>query len=85
MPVIFVDCEQPIIQKAGSSYEMIDPCFFIDPISQKHLLYYGSAHQPVQAIQLAKDGMTIIAGPTDVLYPADTPFNKLREGVFCDV
>ena len=81
-PVNFVDCGQPIIQKAGSSYEMIDPCLFIDPVSQKHLLYYGSAHQPIRAVELAKDGITIIAGPTDVLYPADTPFNKLREGAF---
>ncbi len=81
-PVDFIDCGQPILQKAGSSYEMIDPCLFIDPISQKHLLYYGSAHQPIRVVELAADGLTIIAGPTDVLYPADTTFNRLREGAF---
>jgi arabinan endo-1,5-alpha-L-arabinosidase len=61
---------------------MIDPCFFIDPVSNKHLLYYGSAHHPIKVVELAADGKTITSGPFDVLYPGNEPFQKLREGAF---
>ena len=81
-PFDFEDCGHPIGQIAGSTYEMIDPCFFIDPISGKHLLYYGSAHQPIKVVELAPDGKTIVAGPFNVLYPDNAPFQKLREGAF---
>src|SRR4051812_9458992 len=47
-PVGFTDCGRPLNQERGSTFEMIDPCFFIDPISGKNLLYYGSAEQPIK-------------------------------------
>jgi arabinan endo-1,5-alpha-L-arabinosidase len=78
----FTDCGYPIGRIAGSTYQMIDPCFFIDPVSNKYLLYYGSAHEAIKVVELAGDGKTIVSEPVDVLYPANEHFQKLREGAF---
>jgi arabinan endo-1,5-alpha-L-arabinosidase len=61
---------------------MIDPCFFIDPVSNKHLLFYGSAHQPIRAVELANDGKTFVSEPIDVLFPGRGTFHTLREAAF---
>ena len=79
-PVGFIDCGHPLNRLEGSTYQMIDPYFFIDPVSQKHLLYYGSAHEPIRVVELAKDGKTFISDPVEVLYPGEGVFHKLREG-----
>jgi len=81
-PVGFTDCGEPLNRLPGSTYEMIDPCFFIDPVSNKHLLYYGSAHQPIKVVELADDGKTFLSQPTPVLYPGEGTFHKLREAAF---
>lgn len=81
-PVGFIDCGEPINRIAGSTFQMIDPCFFIDPVSNRHLLYYGSAHEPIRVVELAHDGKTFIFKPIEVLYPGDGTFHKLREGAF---
>lgn len=81
-PIGFTDCGAPLSQKAGSTFEMIDPFFFIDPVSKKHLLYYGSAHEPIKVVELAQNGKTFIAEPIDVLYPGKGTFHKLREAAF---
>ncbi|MEP6596249.1 MAG: family 43 glycosylhydrolase [Ginsengibacter sp.] len=81
-PFAFADCGHPFRRSAGSTYQMIDPCFFIDPVTKKYLLYYGSAHEPIRVVELAADGVTIINGPVPVLYPGNEPFQKLREGAF---
>ncbi len=78
----FTDCGQPLTQIPGSTYQMIDPCFFIDPVSSKHLLYYGSAHEPIRVVELAPDGKTFISKPVEVLYPGKDTFHKLREAAF---
>jgi arabinan endo-1,5-alpha-L-arabinosidase len=78
----FVDCGAPLNQLRGSTYEMIDPCFFIDPVSNKHLLYYGSAHQPIRVVELGSDGKTFLSPPVAVLYPAPGTFHTLREAAF---
>ncbi len=61
---------------------MIDPCFFIDPVNNKHLLYYGSAHEPIRVVELAHDGKTFISKSLKVLYPGEGTFHKLREAAF---
>lgn len=78
----FTDCGQPVNPIAGSTYKMIDPFFFIDPVSNKHLLYYGSAHEPIRAAELAQDGKTFVSEPIEVLYPGEGTFHKLREAAF---
>lgn len=81
-PVAFTDSGEPLSQLPGSTYQMIDPCFFIDPVSNKHLLYYGSAHEPIRVVEVAQDGKTFITKPVEVLYAGDGTFHKLREGAF---
>jgi len=81
-PVGFTDSGSPLARIAGSSYQMIDPCFFIDPVSKKHLLYYGSAHEPIRVAELAPDGKTFLSAPVEVLYPGEGTFHRLREGAF---
>lgn len=81
-PIGFTDCGEPISRLKGSTFEMIDPCFFVDPISKKNLLYYGSAHQPIRVVEVAQDGKTFISTPREVLYPEEKTFHTLREGAF---
>ena len=78
----FTDIGKPLNRLEGSTYQMIDPCFFIDPLSGKYLLYYGSAHEPIRVEELAKDGCTIISEPAEVLYPGKEKYHILREGAF---
>jgi arabinan endo-1,5-alpha-L-arabinosidase len=81
-PFDFIDSGEPISRLKGSTYQMIDPCVFVDPVSKKHLLYYGSAHEPIKVVELAQDGKTFISTPLNVLYPGDGTFHKLREAAF---
>lgn len=81
-PVEFTDCGQPISRLSGSTYQMIDPCFFIDPVGNRHLLYYGSAHEPIRVVEVAQNGKSFISKPAEVLYPGEGAFHKLREGAF---
>lgn len=78
----FTDCGAPLLQKTDSSFQLVDPCFFIDPVSNKHLLFYGSAHEPIRVVELDKDGKTFITEPTEVLYPGMDTYHKLLEGAF---
>ena len=81
-PADFVDCGFPISRLPGSTYQMIDPCFFIDPVSNRHFLYYGSAHEPIRVVEMALDGKSILSAPVEVLYPGEGTFHRLREGAF---
>jgi arabinan endo-1,5-alpha-L-arabinosidase len=78
----FVDYGAPLNKQPGSTFEMIDPCLFIDPVSGKQLLYYGSAHQPIRVVEMATDGKTFMSDPMVVLQPGEGTFHKLREGAF---
>ncbi|RYY07962.1 MAG: hypothetical protein EOP43_01665 [Sphingobacteriaceae bacterium] len=79
----FKDIGKPLAQVPGSTYRMIDPCFFYDAKSGKNLLYYGSAHEPISVVELADDGFSIISKPIDVLQPKPgVKFETLREGAF---
>ena len=81
-PLHFIDCGAPLSRLPGSTYQMIDPCSFIDPVTGRNYLYYGSAHEPIYAVELAEDGVTFLGEPKPVLHPADRKFERLREGAF---
>jgi arabinan endo-1,5-alpha-L-arabinosidase len=81
-PLAFKDSGKPLGKIAASTYQMIDPCFFIDPVTKKHFLYYGSAHEPIRVVELAADGKTFLTEPKAVLYPGEGTFHKLREGAY---
>ncbi len=79
----FTDVGKPIAQLPGSTYRMIDPCFFYDAKSGKNLLYYGSAHEPISVVEIDNDGYSVISKPIDVLQPKPgVKFESLREGAF---
>ncbi len=79
----FIDIGKPLVQIPGSTYRMIDPCFFYDAKSGKNLLYYGSAHEPISVVEVDGDGYSIISKPIDVLFPKPgVKFESLREGAF---
>ncbi|MGI4751396.1 MAG: glycoside hydrolase family 43 protein [Janthinobacterium lividum] len=79
----FVDIGKPLAQVPGSTYKMIDPCFFYDVKTGKNLLYYGSAHEPISVVEVADDGYSFISKPIDVLQPKPgVKFETLREGAF---
>ena len=81
-PDNFVDIGVPL-SEANGDYAMIDPCFFADPKTGRHYLYYGSAHEPIRAVELAADGRTFVGSPMEVLWPRPgVPFETLREGTF---
>ena len=72
-----------LLSDSKHAYAMIDPCFFADPKTGRHYLYYGSAHEPIRVIELSPDGRTFIGSPMDVLWPRPgVPFETLREGTF---
>ncbi len=82
-PESFCDIGNPLAGMPGSTYQMIDPFFFTDPKSGRHLLYYGSAHEPIRVVETAEDGKTFITQPAEILWPQpDTPFEMLREGAY---
>lgn len=81
----FTDCGYPLSRIQGSTYQMIDPCFFIDPVTRKNFLYYGSAHEPIRVVDTAADGKTFVSAPVEVLYPGEGTFHSLREGGLCNV
>lgn len=79
----FTDIGKPLAQVPGSTYKMIDPCFFYDVKSGKNLLYYGSAHEPISVVEIADDGYSFISKPVNVLFPKPgVQFESLREGAF---
>ncbi|RYY19044.1 MAG: hypothetical protein EOP41_10110, partial [Sphingobacteriaceae bacterium] len=79
----FTDVGKPIAQLPGSTYRMIDPCFFYDAKSGKNLLYYGSAHEPISVVEVDNDGYSILSKPIDVLQPKPgVQYESLREGAF---
>ena len=82
-PDNFVDSGVPLLGSNGSDYAMIDPCFFADPKTGRHYLYYGSAHEPIRGVELAADGQTWAGSPVEVLWPRPgVRFETLREGAF---
>ena len=65
----FTDMGMPLLLGAG--FEYIDPMAYDDPVTGKHLLYWGSGFQPIKVQELSADRMSFAAGssPTDLIWP----------------
>jgi arabinan endo-1,5-alpha-L-arabinosidase len=65
----FVDMGMPLLLGAG--FEYIDPMAYDDPVTGKHLLYWGSGFQPIKVQELAADRMAFApdSEPVDLVWP----------------
>jgi arabinan endo-1,5-alpha-L-arabinosidase len=65
----FVDMGMPLLLGAG--FEYIDPMAYDDPVTGKHLLYWGSGFQPIKVQELASDRMSFAldSAPIDLIWP----------------
>ena len=82
----FVDKGDPLL--CGESFINIDPMAFDDPVSGKHLLYWGSGFGPIKVRELAADRISFRPGSTTIELvqpdPTDRPENyqRLVEGAW---
>ena len=82
-PLHFTDVGRPIARLPGSTYQLIDPCFFFDPKTGTNYLYYGSGHEPIRVAELSAEGSEFISEPIPVLWPNDAnKYERLREGAY---
>jgi arabinan endo-1,5-alpha-L-arabinosidase len=79
-PTDFEDIGTPLF--SAESYKMIDPCYFIDPVSGRHFLYFGSAHEPIRVIEMEESGRVVKGDPIDLVFPEQRKYESLREGAF---
>ena len=65
----FVDVGKPLL--AGKGFHNIDPMAYDDPVTGKHLLYWGSGFEPIKVQELAPDRMSFAPGthPVDLIWP----------------
>ena len=65
----FIDMGMPLL--LGMGFEYIDPMAFDDPVTGKHLLYWGSGYQPIKVQELAPDRMSFApeSCPIDLIWP----------------
>ncbi len=65
----FIDMGMPLLLGAG--FEFIDPHAFDDPVTGKHLLYWGSGFQPIKVQELSPDRMSFApdSAPIDLVWP----------------
>jgi arabinan endo-1,5-alpha-L-arabinosidase len=63
----FADSGKPL--KCGESFVNIDPMAFDDPVTGKHLLYWGSGFKPIKVQELAPDRTSFMPGsqPVDLI------------------
>jgi arabinan endo-1,5-alpha-L-arabinosidase len=66
----FTDMGHPL--RCGEGFVNIDPMAFDDPVTGKHLLYWGSGFEPIKVQELAPDRTSFAPGtqPTDLVWPA---------------
>lgn len=78
----FVDMGHPL--QCGEGFVNIDPMALDDPVTGKHLLYWGSGFDPVKVQELAADRMSFAPGtsPTPLVWPSPNKsgFPVLVEG-----
>ena len=65
----FADMGMPLLLGAG--FEYIDPMAYDDPVTGKHLLYWGSGFQPIKVQELSSDRLSFEVGssPVDLIWP----------------
>ena len=56
----FVDMGKPLL--SGEGFEFIDPMAFDDPVTGKHLLYWGSGFRPIKVQELSADRLSLAPG-----------------------
>ncbi|HEX2846657.1 MAG TPA: glycoside hydrolase family 43 protein, partial [Chitinophagaceae bacterium] len=81
----FVDKGTPLI--CGETFVNIDPMAFIDPVSGRKLLYWGSAHKPIKVQEMTDDWSAFKPGssPKDLIFPArEKKYDQLVEGAWVD-
>ena len=80
----FVDMGHPLL--CGKEFINIDPFAFDDPVSGKHLLYWGSGFAPIKVQELGPDRMSFAPGtsPINLVSPAagENQFPALVEGAW---
>ena len=80
----FIDMGMPLLLGAG--FEYIDPMAFDDPVTGKHLLYWGSGFQPIKVQELAEDRLSFAQAsePIDLVWPNPVPgaFPRLVEAAW---
>ena len=78
----FVDVGRPM--QCGEGFINIDPMAFDDPVSGKHLLYWGSGFAPIKVQELGPDRISFAPGssPRNLIWPAPggAAFPVLVEG-----
>lgn len=75
----FVDSGGPIV--TGPTFSAIDP-FVLALGDGRHLLYWGSAGQPIMAQELATDGLSVLGQPVEVLARSSGEYESLIEGAW---
>lgn len=81
----FTDKGTSLACEAG--YVNIDPFAFIDPITGKKLLYWGSGHEPIRVQEMSDDWKSFAEGskPSFLVHPyQETTYDKLIEGAWID-
>jgi hypothetical protein len=81
----FVDKGTPLI--CGETFVNIDPMAFIDPVSGRKLLYWGSAHKPIKVQEMTDDWSAFKPGSSskDLIFPArEKKYDRLVEGAWVD-
>lgn len=81
----FKDSGKPLL--CGKGFENIDPMAFIDPNTNKKLLYWGSGHKAIKVQEMADDWSQFSLGskPIDVMHPGqEEQYSKLIEGAWVD-
>lgn len=65
----FIDAGEPLL--AGKGFHNIDPMAYDDPVTGKHLLYWGSGFEPIKVQELGPDRMSLMSGtkPVDLIWP----------------
>ena len=65
----FVDIGEPLL--AGKGFHNIDPMAYDDPVTGKHLLYWGSGFEPIKVQELCPDRVTFApdSKPVDLIWP----------------
>jgi arabinan endo-1,5-alpha-L-arabinosidase len=65
----FVDIGHPFL--AGKGFHNIDPMAFDDPVTGKHLLYWGSGFEPIKVQELSPDRKSFApdSKPIDLIWP----------------
>lgn len=81
----FVDSGTPII--SGPGFATIDPYVFVDPKTNKKLMYWGSEEKPIKVQELSDDWKSLLPGstPKDVIPTGkEAKYDRLIEGAWVD-